>query len=90
MEIASHKPILISVVIITWNRKRDILETIQAVYNQDYKHFELIVVDNGSMDGTVEAIKQGYPNVKLIALDDNLGVTRSRNMQVLSTILLFI
>ena len=82
MEIASHKPILISVVIITWNRKRDILETIQAVYNQDYKHFELIVVDNGSMDGTVEAIKQGYPNVKLIALDDNLGVTRSRNMGI--------
>jgi len=75
-------PFMISVVVITWNRKADILETVQAVYDQDYKDFEIIVVDNGSEDGSVEALSQAYPQVKLIALDSNLGVTRARNVGI--------
>lgn len=70
---------LISVVIITWNRKTDILKTIQAVYSQAYEQFEIIVVDNGSKDGTVEAVAQMYPEVKLISLDRNMGVSYARN-----------
>ena len=71
--------IFISIVMITWNRKKDILETIQAVYDQEYKDFEVIVVDNGSNDQTVEAVMQTYPEVKLIALQRNMGVSYARN-----------
>lgn len=70
---------IISIVIITWNRKKDVLETIQAVYDQAFKEFEIIVVDNGSKDGTVESIKQAYPQVKLVPLDCNMGVSHARN-----------
>lgn len=71
--------LFVSIVIITWNRKKDILETVQAVYDQDYKEFEIIVVDNGSNDNTVEAVGQTYPKVKLVALDRNMGVSYARN-----------
>jgi hypothetical protein len=49
------------------------------VYAQNYLHFEIIVVDNGSHDGTVAAIQQQYPDVRIIALDQNIGACAGRN-----------
>ncbi len=69
----------VSVVIVTWNRKKEVLETIQSIYDQGYPDFEIIVVDNGSQDGTCAAIRQAYPNVRLVELDRNLGPTGGRN-----------
>jgi hypothetical protein len=70
---------LVSVLIVTWNRKDDVLETIRSIYDQDYRSFEIVVVDNGSKDGTVEAVRHAYPEVRLIALDRNVGVSAGRN-----------
>ena len=72
---------LVSIVIITWNRREEIIATIKIVNGQAYRNFELIVVDNGSEDGTVESIKRLYPKVKLMALDNNIGVA-ARNVGV--------
>ena len=58
------------------------METIQSVYEQSYQNFELIVVDNGSSDGTTEAIAQSYPEVRLLALDTNKGVSYARNLGI--------
>lgn len=65
---------LVSVIIISWNRKKDVLETIQSIYDQAYQHLEIIVVDNGSTDGTADALHQAYPFVKVIVLDRNMGI----------------
>ena len=70
---------LVSVLIVTWNRKDDVLETIRSIYDQDYRSFEIVMVDNGSKDGTVEAIRHAYPEVRLVALDRNVGVSAGRN-----------
>ncbi|MGA7194588.1 MAG: glycosyltransferase family 2 protein [Anaerolineales bacterium] len=70
---------IVSIVIITWNRKMDVLETVQAIYDQDYEEFEIIVVDNGSNDNTLEAVAETYPDIKLVALDHNMGVSCARN-----------
>lgn len=70
---------LVTILIITWNRKNDVLETIQSVYEQTYKNLEIIVVDNGSSDGTLEAILQNYPQVVVVGLDQNMGVSTGRN-----------
>ena len=75
--------LLVSVLIITWNRKEDILETIRSIYEQAYRNFEIVVVDNGSIDGTVEAIRQAFPEVRLVALERNMGTTSGRNAGII-------
>jgi GT2 family glycosyltransferase len=70
---------LVSVVIATWERKADILVAVQSVYDQTYKNTEIIVVDNASTDGTVDALRSTFPAVKLIVLDRNLGASAGRN-----------
>ena len=73
---------LVSILVVTWNRKKDILETVQSIYEQTYKNFEIIVVDNGSEDGTKDAISSFHPEIVLVALDQNKGVTAGRNVGI--------
>jgi GT2 family glycosyltransferase len=70
---------LISILIVTWNRKDDVLETLQSVYQQAYQNFEIVVVDNGSEDGTVDALRSLHPNVLVVALERNIGISAGRN-----------
>lgn len=70
---------LVSVVIVTWNRRDDVLVAVSSVYNQPYRNCEVIVVDNGSTDGTADALRQAYPAVTVVALDRNTGVAEGRN-----------
>jgi GT2 family glycosyltransferase len=65
---------LVSIVIITWDRKEDVLETVQDIYAQPYHDFEIIVVDNASTDGTIDALRHTYPEVRIVALATNRGV----------------
>ena len=69
----------VSVLIAAWNRRDEVLQTIQSVYEQDYSNFEIILVDNGSSDGTCDAVKDTYPKVRLVPLKENLGATGGRN-----------
>jgi GT2 family glycosyltransferase len=71
--------ILVSVVILTWERKDDVLTAVQSVYDQDYHNIEIIVVDNASTDGTVEALRTAFPAIRLIVLDRNMGAAAGRN-----------
>ncbi len=64
----------ISVVIASYNRK-DILEkTINTYHKQTYKNFEIIVVDNASIDGTPEMMAEKFPDIKYIYLPDNIDI----------------
>jgi len=77
--VSLNHPTLVTVLIVTWNRKEDILETVRDVYQQPYKDIEIVVVDNGSVDGTVDALHQTYPSVNVVELDRNMGVSVGRN-----------
>jgi glycosyltransferase involved in cell wall biosynthesis len=70
---------LISVVIVTWNRRDDVLRAIESIYSQAWRPVEIIVVDNGSTDGTAEAITSAYPEVRLLRMEQNLGASGGRN-----------
>jgi len=76
--ILSSEP-FVTILIITWNRKNDVMETIQSIYDQSYRNFEIIVVDNGSIDGTVQALGEMYPQVRTVSLEKNMGVSIGRN-----------
>lgn len=53
-----------------------------SLFAQDYKDFEVIVVDNGSKDDTVSFIKENYPRVSLIENKENLGAAKARNQGI--------
>ncbi|MGB3975037.1 MAG: glycosyltransferase family A protein, partial [bacterium] len=48
---------LLSVVVLSYNGMDHLAECLQTIFAQDFKNFEVIVVDNGSTDGSVEYIK---------------------------------
>ncbi len=63
-----------SVVIVNYNRRKDLDEAIKSVKNQDYQNVEIIVVDNASTDNSVSMIKKEHPDVLLIELNENTGM----------------
>lgn len=71
---------LVTYMILSYNRRDDLIETIDSLLVQDYEKIEIVVVDNNSTDGTVEMVKQKYPMVRLIASSVNTGVTGGRNI----------
>ncbi len=66
---------LISVIILNWNGKEFLEDCLCAMRRQTYRDFETILVDNSSKDGSVEYIRAHFPEVRLLALPDNLGFT---------------
>jgi hypothetical protein len=72
-------PPKVSVVIPTYNLKDILLECLASVFAQDYPNFEVIVVDNASVDGTSAAVREKFPQAKLVRNPKNLGVTGGGN-----------
>jgi glycosyltransferase involved in cell wall biosynthesis len=69
---------LVSVIIPTYNRAWSLKKAIDSVLQQDYKNFELIVVDDGSTDNTEKLLLSYADSIKTIQ-QDNQGVSASRN-----------
>lgn len=77
-----YKPIEITVVIPVYNRKRLVIDAIESVIAQTYPHWKLIIVDDGSKDGTPERIERKYSNeerIQLVSLPKNQGVSHAMN-----------
>jgi len=71
----------ISIIIVNWNTKRLLLECLSSVFKTINKlSFEIWLVDNASSDGSVEAVKQNYPDVKIIQNKKNLGFAAANNI----------
>jgi GT2 family glycosyltransferase len=67
------------IVVLNWNGLSDTLECLEAVGHLDYPNRHVVVVDNGSTDGSADAIAAGYPSATLIRLGENLGYTGGVN-----------
>ncbi len=79
----SPDPPAISVIMPVFNRAKAIEVAIQSVLDQDFADFELIVVDDGSTDGTVVAVNSFHdPRLRLIALPRNVGGNAARNQGI--------
>ncbi len=68
----------VSVIIPTYNRAGIIAEAVDSVLAQDYKDFELIVVDDGSTDNTSEVMARYGDDVRVL-FQENKGVSAARN-----------
>lgn len=74
--------LLISVVIPTYNRKMFLLKAIESVIRQTYKNIEIIIIDNGSSDGTYEVVKKIDDNRVKYYFMENLGANSARNLGI--------
>jgi len=69
----------ISIIIPTYNQAESLQETIESVLNQTYKNIEIIIVDDGSTDNTLEIISS-FDNDKIICIQqENKGAGNARN-----------
>ena len=76
----------ISVVITSWNAKSFLLQCLQSIVEGEIKHsVEVIVVDNGSTDGSCEAVKEKFRDVVLIEKSENHGFAKANNIGMLSS-----
>lgn len=71
---------LVSVVVITQNRKNDLRRCIQSIFSQQDENFEVLVIDNASQDGTCEMLARDFPDVHIHRSETNLGVPGGRNL----------
>ena len=74
-----------SIVVLNWNGQDLLAEGIPSVLEAvraDGRNHEVLVVDNGSDDGSVEYLRQNFPTVRVVALSENLGFVAGNNAGV--------
>ncbi|WP_286878091.1 glycosyltransferase family 2 protein [Methanosaeta sp. UBA458] len=73
---------LISVIVLNYNGKGFLNSCLSSLASQTYSDFEVIVVDNGSRDGSPEYIEENYPWVRLAKNEENLGFAGGTNVGI--------
>lgn len=68
-----------SVIIPNWNGQELLKDCLLSLQNQSYEDFEIILVDNGSTDGSIEYAEKNFPQVKIIKLSKNFGFSKAIN-----------
>ena len=72
----------VSVTIVTFNSGRFIKRCLESVLSQAYTHREVIVVDNASIDGTVDILEQFEDRCRIIYNDENIGFAAAQNQAI--------
>ncbi|MBI2022269.1 glycosyltransferase family 2 protein [Candidatus Daviesbacteria bacterium] len=72
----------VSVIIPNWNGKHLLKVCLPSLRKQMFKNFEVVVVDNGSTDGSIYYIKKYFPKIKLVELSKNTGFAPAVNLGI--------
>jgi GT2 family glycosyltransferase len=74
---------LISVIIVSWNARKYVYECLESLLRTcGGSNLEVILVDNGSTDGTPDMVEADFPSVHLIREDQNLGFAKANNIGI--------
>jgi len=71
-----------SIIIPTFNSIKFIKSCLDSIFTQNYQDIEVIIVDNGSKDGTVDFMRKNYPQLIVVKNDKNLGACKARNQGI--------
>jgi hypothetical protein len=70
---------LITAVVLNWNGYKDTVNCVQSLKQVAYSNLEIIIVDNGSTDGSAEKLERIFPDLMLIKLSQNGGYAAGNN-----------
>jgi GT2 family glycosyltransferase len=78
---------MLSIVLVCWNNKSYLDACLQSLYETGLKYtFDIVVVDNGSADGSQQMLIKKYPEVKIIQNASNAGLGKASNQGIEDTI----
>ncbi len=69
-------------VVLSWNGREDTLRCLQSLLAVDHADLEIVCVDNGSSDGSQQAVRERFPSVTLIEAGENLGYAGGNNLGI--------
>lgn len=73
-------PVNLSVIIVSWNCKQELVNCLRSLIEQKSRGtLEIIVVDNASIDGSVDAVHSSFPTVQVVQTGANLGFAQAAN-----------
>lgn len=72
----------VALIILNWNGKKDTLACLDSLQKLSYPNYFILLVDNGSTDGTLESVRAAFPNVQTLALPSNLGFAGGNNQGI--------
>jgi GT2 family glycosyltransferase len=72
----------IAIIILNWNQRQVTLDCLASLREQHYSNLSIILVDNGSSDGSVAAVHSMYPEVTVLQNSENLGFAEGNNVGI--------
>jgi GT2 family glycosyltransferase len=69
----------LSVVVVNWNSKEDLEACLRSMTDQTHRDLEVVIVDNGSTDGSIAMVRESFPQFVLIDAGENLGFAEGCN-----------
>ena len=72
----------VCVILVNWNGRDDTLECLDSLRAIEYSNLQILVVDNGSRDDSVDALRAAFPDVEIIETKANLGFTGGNNVGI--------
>jgi len=81
---AEHSSVIdVSAIVVNWNTRDLLAQTLASLDAYGRSHsLEVIVVDNGSVDDSVEMVRRDWPSVRLLENEENVGFTRANNQAI--------
>lgn len=76
----------LSIVLVCWNNRSYLFPCLESLYAGAMRHsYDVVVVDNGSTDGSQDVLRRDYPEILLIQNDGNVGLGRASNQGIAAT-----
>ena len=69
----------VTILILNWNGEKYLDQFLPSVLATQYDNFHILVADNGSTDGSVQLVKEKFPTVEVLELEQNYGFTTGNN-----------
>lgn len=73
---------LVYIIILNWNQLELTLDCLDSLAQQDYPSFQVVVVDNGSTDGSSAMLRERFPGATILEIPENIGYSPGNNVGI--------